>query len=74
MTLIQVPVSDKTNEIPVAQALVPYLHLTGRILTADALHCQVDLAQAVLDAGGHYFRCVKGKEATPPAGSHSLLH
>jgi predicted transposase YbfD/YdcC len=61
-TLIQVPVSDKTNEIPVAQMLIPYLTLAGRVLTADALHCQIDLAQAVLDAGGHYLLCVKGNQ------------
>lgn len=36
-TLLQVVVSEKTNEIPVAQALLSYLPVKGRIFTADAL-------------------------------------
>lgn len=39
-TLLQVAVAEKTNEIPVAQALLPSLPLTGRVCTADALHTQ----------------------------------
>lgn len=30
----------KTNEIPVAQALIPLLELEGAVYTLDALHCQ----------------------------------
>jgi hypothetical protein len=30
----------KTNEIPVAQALIPQLELEGIVYTLDALHCQ----------------------------------
>ena len=37
-TLLQVAVDEKTNEIPVAQALLPSLPLAGRVCTADALH------------------------------------
>ena len=41
-TLLQVAVDEKTNEIPVAQALLPRLPLAGRVCTADALHTQVE--------------------------------
>src|SRR5579884_2259583 len=51
-TLIQVPVATKTNEIPVAQALLGWLLVHHRVVTADALHCQTESAQAILDAGG----------------------
>ncbi len=44
-TLVQVRVDDKTNEIPVAQDLLPHLPLHGRVVTADALHTQTDLAR-----------------------------
>jgi hypothetical protein len=37
-TLLQVAVCEKTNEIPVAQALLPCLPVAGRVFTADALH------------------------------------
>jgi predicted transposase YbfD/YdcC len=39
-TLLQVAVSEKTNEIPIAQALLPCLPVAGRVITADALHTQ----------------------------------
>jgi len=35
-TLLQVRVDDKTNEIPVAQQVLPHLPLRGRVVTADA--------------------------------------
>ncbi|HZU14060.1 MAG TPA: ISAs1 family transposase [Chloroflexota bacterium] len=59
-TLIQVPVATKTNEIPVAQALLGWLLVHHRVVTADALHCQTESAQAILDAGGEYLLCLKG--------------
>jgi len=61
-TLIQVRVDNKTNEIPVAQALLPHLPLRGRVVTADALHTQTALAQVVIDHGGAYLLCVKGNQ------------
>jgi predicted transposase YbfD/YdcC len=63
-TLAQVRVADKTNEIPVAQALLPALPLAGRVVSADALHTQVAFAQAVLAGGGHYLLTVKGNQPT----------
>jgi predicted transposase YbfD/YdcC len=63
-TLAQVRVADKTNEIPVAQALLPTLPLRGRVVTADALHTQVAFAQTVLAGGGHYLLTVKATQPT----------
>jgi predicted transposase YbfD/YdcC len=63
-TLIQIRVDGKTNEIPVAQALLPYLPLRGRMVTADALHTQTAFSQGVLDQGGDYLLCVKGNQPT----------
>jgi predicted transposase YbfD/YdcC len=63
-TLVQVRVADHTNEIPVAQALVPLLPLRGRVVTADALHTQTALAQMILDHGGDYLFCVKENQPT----------
>lgn len=58
-TLAQVPVGAKTNEIPVAQALLPSLPLTGRVCTADALHTQIALAQQIISQGADYVFVVK---------------
>lgn len=63
-TLIQLRIADKTNEIPVAQAVLPWLLLNGRVVTADALHCQTAFAQTVLDQEADYLLCVKGNQGT----------
>jgi predicted transposase YbfD/YdcC len=51
-TLLQVAVSDKTNEIPLAQALLPCLPLAGRVCTADARPTQKNFFLAVEALGG----------------------
>jgi len=61
-TLLQVRVDDKTNEIPVAQELIPSLPVRGRVVTADALHTQSALAQRILAYGGHYLFTVKDNQ------------
>ncbi len=66
-TLLQVEVSDKTNEIPVAQAILPLLleHSTpGRIVTVDALHTQTAFVTAVRAHGGHVVLTVKDNQPT----------
>jgi predicted transposase YbfD/YdcC len=57
-------VSEKTNEIPVAQALLPFLALPGRVYTADALHTQRAFTQAVVDLQGYYLLTVKENQPT----------
>jgi predicted transposase YbfD/YdcC len=61
-TLVQVRVADKTNEIPVAQALLPHLAVRGRVVTADALHTQSALAQCIVERGGFYLLTVKDNQ------------
>jgi hypothetical protein len=58
-------VSDKTNEIPVAQQLIPPLDLEGRLVSLDALHTQDETGRAVvLEAGGDYLLTVKKNQPT----------
>lgn len=63
-TLIQLAIAAKTSEIPAAQAVLPWLLLDGRVVTADALHCQTATAHIVLDGGADYLLCVKGNQHT----------
>jgi predicted transposase YbfD/YdcC len=63
-TLLQVAVSKKTNEIPVAQALLPCLPVEGRVFTADALHTQKDFMLAVDALGGKTVLTVKKNQPT----------
>jgi len=63
-TLLQVVVSEKTNEIPVAQALLPCLPVEGRVFTADALHTQKDFMLCVDALGGKTVLTVKNNQPT----------
>lgn len=63
-TLLQVAVCEKTNEIPVAQALLPCLPLQGRVCTADALHTQKDFMLGVDALGGKTVLTVKNNQPT----------
>ncbi len=61
-TLLQVRVDDKTNEIPVAQAVLPPLPLRGCVVTADALHTQTATAPVILDQQADDLRVVKDNQ------------
>jgi len=63
-TLLQVVVSEKTNEIPVAQALLSYLPVKGRIFTADALHTQKEFMRCLDALGGKTVLTVKNNQPT----------
>lgn len=60
--LAQRAVGAKTNEIPLLRTLLGTLDITGAVITADALHCQRDTAEAIVDAGGHYILTVKANQ------------
>ena len=58
------PVSEKTNEIPVARELFKKLDVVGRLVGLDALHTQIETAQAlVLEHGGDYRFTVKDNQS-----------
>jgi hypothetical protein len=59
MTLAQVAVDDKSNEITAVEDLLRGLVLEGRVLTMDALLTQRDIAQRIVDGGGAYVMIVK---------------
>jgi len=40
------------------------LDLDGAVITADAMHTQVDTAEWIRDQGGHYVLTVKGNQKT----------
>jgi DDE_Tnp_1-associated len=55
---------DKTNEHKTALRLLAGRDLKGRVITGDALLCQRDLSQQILDDGGHYLWFVKENQPT----------
>jgi predicted transposase YbfD/YdcC len=59
LTLCQVAVSDKTNEITAIKHLLDQLILEDRVITVDALLTQQEVSQTIVDGGGHYVMIVK---------------
>ena len=57
-------IATKTNEIPLAQALMKKLGLSGYIFTFDALHCQEKTLQIAQETGNEAIVQVKGNQKT----------
>lgn len=53
---------DKSNEITVVPELLRALELAGCIITADALHCQKNLAKEIIEADADYVLALKGNQ------------
>ncbi|MBA3438307.1 MAG: ISAs1 family transposase [Pyrinomonadaceae bacterium] len=64
LTLGQVAVDEKTNEIGVIVKLLKELMLKGKVVTCDALLTQREVAHTVTDRGGEYVMIVKGNQPT----------
>jgi predicted transposase YbfD/YdcC len=61
--LSQMRVDEKTNEHKTALELLKNLVMSGRVLVGDAMFCQRDLCQQVVDSGGDYLVAVKDNQA-----------
>lgn len=64
LTLGQVAVAAKSNEIPAFPEVLKLLDLQDKIVTIDAMGCQTDLAQTIVVEGGDYVFAVKGNQPT----------
>ena len=64
LTLGQVPIDEKSNEIPALQPLLESLALSpGVLITADALHCQQKSARFITqELDGDYLFGLKGNQ------------
>jgi predicted transposase YbfD/YdcC/predicted DNA-binding protein (UPF0251 family) len=64
ITLGQVVVDEKSNEITAIPKLLQILEISGSLVTIDAMGCQTKIAQAILDAGADYVLAVKENQPT----------
>jgi predicted transposase YbfD/YdcC len=64
LVLGQVKVADKSNEIIAIPALLDMLAIEGAVVTIDAMGCQRDIAQKVLDKKADYILALKGNQGT----------
>lgn len=62
ISLGQVAVDEKSNEITAVPKLLELLELTGSVVTLDAMHCQTETAAVILAKGADYVLTVKGNQ------------
>jgi len=60
--LRQLAMPADTNEHKAALTLLKQIVLKGRVITADAMFCQRDLCQQIVDTGGDYLIAVKDNQ------------
>jgi predicted transposase YbfD/YdcC len=86
ITLGQVAVDGKSNEITAMPQLLELLDLRDKIVTTEAMGCQKAIAETIVEGGGDYILAVKDNQptlhaeiqaafataATPPARSSRL--
>jgi predicted transposase YbfD/YdcC len=64
LLLGQRKVRNKSNEITAMPELLRALELAGCIVTADALHCQKNIAKEIVEADADYVLALKGNQGT----------
>jgi predicted transposase YbfD/YdcC len=62
LTLGQVAVDKKSNEITAIPKLLELLDLHGALVTIDAMGCQKEIAQKIVAGQGDYLLAVKGNQ------------
>lgn len=62
LTLGQVAVDSKSNEITAIPPLLELLDLHGALVTIDAMGCQKEIAREIVSRGGDYLLAVKGNQ------------
>ena len=64
LSLGQVVVDEKSNEITAIPELLEVLELSGAIVTIDAMGCQKEIAAKIRERGGDYVLAVKQNQPT----------
>lgn len=64
ISLGQVVVDEKSNEITAIPKLLEILELSGCLVTIDAMGCQTEIAEKIVAAGAGYVLAVKGNQPT----------
>ncbi len=64
LVLGQVKVAEKSNEIVAIPALLDMLAIAGAIVTIDAMGCQRDIAEKIVDKKADYVLALKGNQGT----------
>src|SRR6202000_1963771 len=68
ISLGQVVVDQKSNEITAIPKLLEMLDLSGALVTIDAMGCQTEIAEKIIKAGADYCLAVKANQPTLQQG------
>ena len=68
ISLGQVAVAEKSNEITAIPKLLELLELAGAVVTIDAMGCQAEIAEKIVEKKADYVLAVKGNQPTLHAG------
>ena len=60
----QKTVDSKSNEIPAVRELIEMLDIEGKVLTMDAMHCQKETVEKIIDNKGDYVVQLKANQGT----------
>jgi len=60
----QVEVSEKSNEIKAIPQLIEGLNIEGALVSLDAMGCQKDIAELIVEKKGDYLMGLKGNQGT----------
>ena len=64
ITIAQMEVDSKTNEITTVPEMIDSLDVEGAIISVDALNTQKEIAEKIIDAGADYTLALKGNHKT----------
>src|SRR5215210_4151262 len=73
ISLGQVVVEAKSNEITAIPKLLKMLDLSGSLVTIDAMGCQTEIAVAIIAGGADYVLAVKDNQPTLSAGIRAFF-
>ena len=73
VSLGQLAVDEKSNEITAVPKLLELLELAGAVVTLDAMHCQRETASAILNREADYVLVVKANQPTLLAALSELF-
>ena len=62
ISLGQITVESKSNEIPAVRELIELMDIQNAILTMDAMHCQKETAELIIENGGDYVLQLKANQ------------
>lgn len=64
ISLGQVVTDEKSNEITAIPKLLELIEISGALVTIDAMGCQTDIAELIIENDGDYCLAVKGNQPT----------